>query len=54
MEVRALIQQIVLTHRGNYGYRRVGQELTDQGLAVNHKRVLRLMQGGQFAGGAAA
>jgi transposase InsO family protein len=44
MEVRAQIQQIVLTHRGNYGYRRVSQEWKDQGLAVNHKRVLRLMQ----------
>jgi transposase InsO family protein len=44
MEVRAQIQQIVLTHRGHYGYRRVSRELKDQGLAVNHKRVLRLMQ----------
>lgn len=44
MEVRAQIQQIALTHRGNYGYRRIGRELKDQGLVVNHKRVLRLMQ----------
>ena len=44
MELRAQIQQIVLTHRGNYGYRRVSRELKDHGLAVNHKRVLRLMQ----------
>jgi putative transposase len=44
MEVRAQIQQIVLTHRGNYGYRRVSRELKEQGQAVNHKRVLRLMQ----------
>jgi putative transposase len=44
MELRARMQQIVLTHRGNYGYRRVSRDLKDQGLVVNHKRVLRLMQ----------
>jgi len=44
MEVRARIQEIVLRHRGHYGYRRVSWELWHQGLAVNHKRVLRLMQ----------
>lgn len=43
-ELRGQIQQIVLTHRGNYGYRRVRRELKDQGVVVNHKRVLRLMQ----------
>lgn len=44
MEVQSRIQQIVLAHRGNYGYRRVTCELKNQGMAVNHKRVLRLMQ----------
>jgi putative transposase len=44
MEVRAQIQQIVLNHRGNYGYRRVSLELKDQGMVVNHKRVLRLLR----------
>jgi putative transposase len=44
MELRARMQRIVLAHRGNYGYRRVRRELKDQGLVVNHKRVLRLMQ----------
>ena len=44
MELRARMQRIVLAHRGNYGYRRVSRELKDQGLVVNHKRVLRLMQ----------
>jgi transposase InsO family protein len=44
MELRARMQQIVLAHRGNYGYRRVSRELKDQGVVVNHKRVLRLMQ----------
>ena len=43
MEVRARMQEIVLQHRGRYGYRRVSWELRHQGLAVNHKRVLRLM-----------
>jgi putative transposase len=44
MDVQSRIQRIVLAHRGNYGYRRVGWELKNQGLAVNHKRVLRIMQ----------
>jgi len=44
MEVRSLIQQIVLAHRRRYGYRRVTAELRRQGLLVNHKRVARLMR----------
>ncbi len=36
-ELRARMHQIVLTHRRNYGYRRVTQELRNQGWAVNHK-----------------
>jgi transposase InsO family protein len=48
MEVRARIHEIVLRHRGHYGYRRVSCELRNQGLAVNHKRVLRLMQQDQL------
>ncbi len=44
METRAALQQIALRHRGNYGYRRIARELRDRGLAVNHKRVLRLMR----------
>jgi putative transposase len=43
-ELRAQMQQIVLSHRRNYGYRRVTQELRNQGWAVNHKRVARLMR----------
>ena len=42
-ELRARLQQIVLAHRRNYGYRRVTRELHNQGWAVNHKRVARLM-----------
>lgn len=43
MELRAQVQQIVVTHRRNYGYRRVTRELRDQGWAINHKRVARIM-----------
>ena len=44
MEVRAAIQEIALQHRRRYGYRRVTAELRARGLAVNHKRVARLMR----------
>lgn len=43
MELRAQIQQIVITHRRCYGYRRVTKDLKDQGWSVNHKRVARIM-----------
>jgi transposase InsO family protein len=43
IELRARIQQIVLRHRRNYGYRRVKKDLGDQGWVVNHKRVARIM-----------
>jgi len=41
--VRDLVQRIALSHK-RYGYRRVAAELRRAGLAVNHKRVLRLMR----------
>jgi putative transposase len=44
MEVRALIQQIALEHRGRYGSRRIARELRNRGMAVNRKRVVRMMQ----------
>ncbi len=44
MEVRAAIHEVVLEHRGRYGYRRVSRELGRRGLIVNHKRVARLMR----------
>jgi transposase InsO family protein len=44
MEVRAAIQQIALEHRRRYGYRRISAELRRRGLAVNHKRVARIMR----------
>jgi len=43
MVLRDAIQRIVLDNR-YYGYRRVTAELGNQGLVVNHKRVLRLMR----------
>jgi transposase InsO family protein len=42
-ELRARMHEIVLANRRNYGYRRVTRELHNQGWAVNHKRVARLM-----------
>jgi transposase InsO family protein len=44
MEVRAAIQEIALTHRRRYGYRRVTAELRARGMVVNHKRVAKLMR----------
>ena len=44
MEVRSVIQQIVLEHRRGYGYRRVSAELCRRGMVVNHKRVARIMR----------
>jgi putative transposase len=43
VELRAVIQAVVLEHRRRYGYRRVTQELRRRGWLVNHKRVARLM-----------
>ena len=44
MEVRSLIQQIAMEHRQRYGYRRISAELRRRGMAVNHKRVARIMR----------
>ena len=43
-EVRSAIQRIALEHRRRYGYRRVSAELRRRGMAVNHKRVARMMR----------
>ena len=42
-EVRDAIQRLALQHR-HYGYRRIAAQLRREGLAVNRKRVLRLMR----------
>jgi len=44
MAVRAVIQEVALTHRRRYGYRRVAAELHRRGMVINHKRVLRIMR----------
>jgi putative transposase len=44
MTVRAAIQEVALAHRRRYGYRRVSVDLLRRGIAVNHKRVLRIMR----------
>lgn len=44
VELRAMIQQIVLEHRRRYGYRRVTRELKKRGIPINHKRVARIMR----------
>ncbi len=44
MELRSLIQQIVLQHRRRYGYRRISAELRRRGMLANHKRVARIMR----------
>lgn len=41
--VRDMVQRVALAQK-HYGYRRVTVELRRRGFAVNHKRVLRLMQ----------
>src|SRR5260370_6425875 len=41
--VRDAIQRLALAHP-HYGYRRIAALLRREGLAVNHKRVLRLMR----------
>ena len=41
--VRDAIQRLALAHR-HYGYRRIAAQLRRDGLAVNRKRVLRLMR----------
>jgi transposase InsO family protein len=42
--VRAAIQEIALAHRRNYGRPRITQELRRRGMAVNHKRVGRILR----------
>ena len=42
--VRSAVQEIVMQHGWRYGYRRVTAELRTQGMAVNHKRIARIMR----------
>jgi transposase InsO family protein len=43
-ELKTLIQEIYHDHKGRYGYRRIKDELKNQGHEVNHKKVQRLMK----------
>ena len=42
--VKELIRLIYHKHKGRYGYRRITDELQNQGIIINHKTVLRLMK----------
>ena len=42
--VRAALQEVAVEHHRRYGYRRITAELRHRGMAVNRKRVLRMMQ----------
>jgi len=41
---KASVQRVFAEHRGRYGYRRVTAQLRREGVPINHKVVLRLMQ----------
>lgn len=43
--LKQVIISIYHQHKGRYGYRRVRDELYNQGYVVNHKKVYRLMKG---------
>lgn len=43
-EIKCLITAIYHEHKGRYGYRRITDELHNQGLPVNHKKVQRIMR----------
>lgn len=43
-ELKILIQTIYDEHEGRYGYRRIRDELTNQGHKVNHKKFQRIMK----------
>ena len=42
--IKKLIKSIYHKHKGRYGYRRITDELQNQGIVINHKTVLRLMK----------
>jgi len=43
-EIKGLISEIYDKHKGRYGYRRITQELKNQGKKIKHKKVQRLMK----------
>mgnify|MGYP001945762730 CR=1 FL=1 len=42
--IKLKIEEIFHAHSGRYGYRRIHDELQNQGYVINHKKVLRIMQ----------
>jgi putative transposase len=42
--IKAWIKSIYHRHRGRYGYRRITDELNNNGIIINHKTVLKLMK----------
>ena len=44
LEIKLKISDIVSRNKFRYGYRRVCKTLNDQGLVINHKKVLRIMK----------
>jgi transposase InsO family protein len=42
--IKELIKSIYHKHKGRYGYRRITDEIKNQGFIINHKTVLRLMK----------
>jgi len=43
-ELKELIKDIYHKNKGRYGYRRITDELNNQGVVINHKTILRLMK----------
>lgn len=43
-EIKESIKSIYHKHKGRYGYRRITDELNDNGTVINHKTVLKLMK----------
>ena len=41
---KEMITNIYHEHKGRYGYRRITQEIRNQGITINHKKVQRLMR----------
>jgi putative transposase len=42
--IKEWIKSIYHKHKGRYGYRRITDELNNEGIIINHKTVLRLMK----------
>ena len=43
-EIKERIKSIYYKHKGRYGYRRITDELNNNGIIINHKTVFRLMK----------